>query len=83
MIRALTILQNGVLISSGYGLIGNIEIWNLKDGSIKRNLTGLTNAVHELAILKNGDIISGHRDGTIKIWNVTLTNKKKIYNQFY
>ena len=38
--------------------------------TLKRNLTGHTDAVRSLAISREGQLISGSGDRTIKIWNV-------------
>ena len=48
-----------------------IKIWNSLDGSLIRTLTGHTDAVFSLAVLRNGFLASGggFDDCTIKIWN--------------
>jgi WD40 repeat protein len=34
----------------------SIIIWNINDGSIKRKLTGHSNSVYLIAVLKNNDL---------------------------
>jgi WD40 repeat protein len=63
-VEALTVLQNGDLVSSG-DFVSSIKIWNPIDGTLKRTLYGHTSYVRALTILQNGDLASGSDDNTI------------------
>jgi WD40 repeat protein len=47
-----------------------IKIWNPQDGTLKKTLTGHTDAVWTLTTLLNGNLASGSFDKTIRIWNL-------------
>jgi WD40 repeat protein len=71
MIRALTTLPNGDLVSAsgGYDLKScQIIIWNPNNWELKRTLSGMTKCFRSLTKLPNGDLVSGLDDSTIKIW---------------
>ncbi len=60
-IRALTILENGDIVSGSVDK--SIKIWNINDGSLKRTLNGHTHHILALTSLSNGDLVSGsYRD---------------------
>jgi WD40 repeat protein len=44
--------------------------WDVESGTVKRTLTGHKSDVNKLALLKNGDLVSGSSDRTIIIWNL-------------
>jgi WD40 repeat protein len=44
---------------------------NTKNLNIKKILTGHSSPLYALTALKNGNLVSGHQDSTIKIWNLT------------
>jgi WD40 repeat protein len=67
LVSALTILQNGDLVSGSDD--STIKIWNPNDGTLKRTLNGHTGWVRSLTTLPNGDLVSGSDDCRIKIWN--------------
>ncbi len=46
-----------------------IKIWNFDQGSLVRTLSS-NEAFYSLAVLKNGDLVSGSHNGHIKIWDV-------------
>ena len=51
---------------------GSINIWNLLDGSLIRNLIGHLNQTRALVVLSDGDTLaSGSKDTIINIWNST------------
>ena len=66
LIFKLVVVQNGDLVSVS-GVF--IKIWDVNSGTVKRYLTGHTNYVRALAVLQNGDLVSGSDDSTINIWN--------------
>jgi WD40 repeat protein len=47
-----------------------IKIWNLKDQTLVRTLTGHSQHIFALKVLKNGDLVSGSYDNTIKVWDI-------------
>ncbi|MFK0732363.1 MAG: WD40 repeat domain-containing protein, partial [Gloeotrichia echinulata HAB0833] len=47
------------------------RIWNLQTGELKSTLTGHSSLVLSVAISPDGQtLVSGSRDGTIKIWRM-------------
>lgn len=62
------------LLNHNYFVIGsddnNVSILNTKDYTTSCVLTGHTQGVRALETMKNGDIISGSMDQTIRIWSV-------------
>jgi WD40 repeat protein len=77
-LHALTVLQNGDLVSGSWD--STIKIWNPIDGTLKRTLNGHTRIVHSLAQLQTGDLASSSDDSTIKIWNLIDGTLKKTLN---
>ena len=62
------LLQDGITLASGSG-DNTIKLWNTKDGSLIRTLTGHTYTVTSLAVLQDGiTLASGSDDNTIKLW---------------
>lgn len=47
-----------------------IRLWNLKNGSIIKTLTGHTRNVRCLLLYDKNTLISGSDDKTIRIWNL-------------
>ena len=43
-----------------------IKLWNTKDGTCVRTFANHTSAVNALAVLKDGTLLSGPYDGTVK-----------------
>ena len=74
-VNALTILQNGDLVSGS--IDKTIKLWNPVDGSLKKTLIGHTEGVCALTVLLNGDLVSGSEDKTIKIWITTTDGSLK------
>jgi WD40 repeat protein len=70
---ALTVLQNGNLVSGSLGLVfgldNTIKIWNPTTGALIQTLTD-TSPVCALTVLQNGNLVSGSYDAglNIKIW---------------
>jgi WD40 repeat protein len=49
-----------------------IRLWNTESGVLMRNLTGHTNKVYSVDILRDGQtIITGSWDSTLKLWNIS------------
>ncbi|RNA19703.1 O-acetyltransferase oatA [Brachionus plicatilis] len=72
MFGSLVVLKNGHLASviNYY----KIKIWNTNDGSLKKTLTDPVRKkfIRSLAVLYNGNLVGGHTDGSIRIWNMSL-----------
>ena len=67
-VTSLTYIDSGLLASSDFNYI-TIQIWNVTSGLLERTLRGHTDHVDCLLTLKNGSLISGSEDKTIKIWD--------------
>lgn len=61
-------LPNGYLASASVGASGNLLIWDLSTYTSVKTLTGHTSDVNVIKVLGNGDLISGSKDNTAKIW---------------
>lgn len=46
----------------------SVRIWNVDQAECLAMLEGHTDDVHAVAVLPNGDILSGSRDRTIRVW---------------
>ena len=64
-VLALKVLNNGDLASGSAD--GTIKIWNLDDGTIKKNLAD-NHGAYSFEVLQNGDLVGACGDCTIKIW---------------
>ena len=67
-VASLAYLKNDLLASAD-GVKGIIDIWNFRNGQLERTLNGHADAVNFLLTLKNGSLISGSEDKTIKVWD--------------
>ncbi|KAL2092517.1 hypothetical protein ACEWY4_012315 [Coilia grayii] len=56
---------------------GIIKIWRVSNGEAMFNLEGHQSVVRELVFTPNGTLtlVSGSRDGTLRIWDLTTTGK--------
>jgi WD40 repeat protein len=79
-IKKAVVLNSGDLATNGYE--NNVLIWDTEHGSIKRMLTGhhQSGTVRNLALLNNGDLVSG-TSLEIIIWNVTTWTVKRVINE--
>ena len=64
---------NGKLIvSGGYGTLGNIKLWDAATGKEQISFTGFSSDVQSVSFSPNGTrIVSGADDGTIKLWDAS------------
>lgn len=67
-VSVLAILQNGDL-AGALSFNHTIQIWNSTDGSLKQTLKSHTYFIVCLAVLHNGNLVSGSYDKTVKIWS--------------
>ena len=72
---SLQLLCNGVYLAAGLGN-GNINIYNLNDGSLMATLQGHSNWVTDLVLINSYLMASSSHDNTLRIWDMsTNTNK--------
>jgi len=58
---------------------GNIEIYNVNDGSLKLTLFGHTSSVRDLTLVSKSNLLaSSSSDLTVRIWNLTTNTCKFI-----
>lgn len=71
-VKKLLVLNNGILVSASYDF--NIRMYNLKSegNELIRVLKGHLNRVQSLALLANGDFMSGSEDGELILWNTNF-----------
>ena len=70
------LLHNGDLVSASTDK--TIKIWDIKEGTVKRTLTGHTDRIFALKALGE-DLVSGSWDCTIKVWNIEDGTIKKSF----
>ena len=57
-------------------------ICNLDQGNVIRRLTGHTDGVNSLAVLKNGHLVSGSHNKTIRICDIHDGSVEKTLNSY-
>jgi WD40 repeat protein len=80
-IEGLCYLKDNTKLASG-DFFGAIKIWNYKNGSLLRNLTGHKFIVFDLSISLNNELLSSSKDGTIKIWHLGTFELVKTLDGF-
>jgi WD40 repeat protein len=80
-IEALCYLKDNTKLASG-DFFGAIKIWNYKNGSLLRNLTGHMYIVFDLSISLNNELLSSSKDGTIRIWHLGTFELVKTLDGF-
>jgi WD40 repeat protein len=79
-VSALQVLENGFYLACGLltdYTIGNLIIYNIKNGSVVSSLRGHSGAIHDLILIRNSFLASSGQDNTIGIWDLN-TNKMKF-----
>jgi WD40 repeat protein len=77
-INSLKLLSNKIhlAVSVNYG---DINIFNINNGSLVSSLKGHTSTVYELILINNSDLLaSSSLDYTVRIWNLTTNTCKFI-----
>jgi len=70
-VYSLKYLKNGIHLAAGISN-GNIQIFNINNGSLTRTLTGHSNKVWDLLLINESNIlVSSSEDYSIRIWNLT------------
>ena len=67
---AVAVLSNGMIASGGESPY-SISIWNPVTKSVVKTFIGHTNNIQTLIQIKNGLVLSGSKDKTIKVWNIS------------
>ncbi len=76
-VRALALLKNGDLASCSVDSL--INIWSVSTLQVKQSLYGHTGKVMCIKVLnRNGFIVSGSSDRTLKVWNPDANDKSKF-----
>jgi hypothetical protein len=70
-LSAVTFTVDGGRIASAGGVDKSIRVWNAADGKVAGVLTGHQDRVTGLVALRDGGLISGSADGTVRIWSLT------------
>lgn len=55
-----------------------LQIWSLSNGNLLNNLTGFGDVVSSMAMLQNGNMVSGSYDNKIRIWDTDFSLVKTI-----
>jgi WD40 repeat protein len=54
-----------------------VKVWDSQTGALVRSFRGHTGVVTTVAFSPDGQLlVSGSRDGTVKVWDVTSLGKK-------
>ncbi|MBW4613447.1 MAG: WD40 repeat domain-containing protein [Desmonostoc vinosum HA7617-LM4] len=79
LLTEVKISQSGNILVSG-DKAGKLNIWNLRNGSLKKTLTGHENEIRSIAISPDEKtIVSTDKDGKIKIWDLTSGKLKSTF----
>ena len=67
--------RNGVSFSSDgalmatNGLLNNVHVWDTKTQKLKSTLRSHSNIIYSSRFTRSGELISGSRDGSVKVWS--------------
>jgi WD40 repeat protein len=75
---SLQLLSNGIHLAAGGYYNGQLNIYNINDGSLVSSYSGHANRIYDLALIGNSLLASASEDGTIRIWNTTSNSSKFI-----
>jgi WD40 repeat protein len=76
-VRSLKLLSNGFYLACGL-FNGNINIYDINNGSLISTLSGHSNWVNDLIQISKDLLASSSRDDTVRIWNLTTNSTKFI-----
>jgi WD40 repeat protein len=77
IVNALKLLSNGFYLAAGiYDL--NINIYNIKDGSLIKILQGHTSRVNDLVLISSNLLASSSSDTTVRIWDLMTYSEKFV-----
>lgn len=68
-IKALCIVDCNIFIAGAHCSHDQLKSWNIDNGKCVDNFVGHTHAVMCMLLLDDHHIITGSRDGTIRVWN--------------
>jgi COMPASS component SWD3 len=78
IVCSLKLLNTNIHLAAGLGYNGDINIYNINDGSLVSSLKGHTSIVNDLVQLSNELLASSSDDKTVRIWNLTTNTCKFI-----
>jgi WD40 repeat protein len=77
-IYSLQLLSNGIHLAAGGYYNGQLNIYNINDGSLVSSYSGHTSTIYDFALIGNNLFASASSDNTIRIWNTTSNSSKFI-----
>jgi WD40 repeat protein len=77
-IFSLQLLSNGIYLAAGVYYYGQLNIYNINDGSLVSSYSGHSNTIYDFALIGNNLFASASSDSTIRIWNTTSNSSKFI-----
>ncbi|MHA2110874.1 MAG: WD40 domain-containing protein [Candidatus Hodarchaeales archaeon] len=81
-ITSVVISPTGELIAAA-GWSSKIYVWNLEGQVFRAAMSNHTDAIHSLAFSPDGTkLVSGSKDKTVKLWNVTNPDEYELLNTF-
>jgi WD40 repeat protein/serine/threonine protein kinase len=69
-IHAVAFSPNGLWVAAG-GEGSTVRVWDSRTGNLVRSFRGHTGLVSSLAFSTDGRLVSGSRDRTVKVWDVS------------
>ena len=75
---SLKLLNNNIHLAAGLGYPGDINIYNINDGSLVSSLKGHISLVNDLVQISADLLASSSDDQTVRIWNLTTNTCKFI-----
>ena len=75
-VYSLKLLSNGFYLAAGF-FNGLINIYDIRNGSLRNTLIGHINQINDLVLTGSGDMLaSSSNDNTTRVWNLTTNTLK-------
>ncbi|WP_328625398.1 hypothetical protein OHA88_11430 [Streptomyces sp. NBC_00353] len=68
--------QPATLLTASEG--GTVRVWDVAAPSVSQRHPGHTHAIHALATLPDGRLVSGSADGTLALWNTRTGDRQRV-----
>ncbi len=75
------ISADGSMVASGSSVNYQVKVWGVNDGDNYGTFLGHKGAVHSVAFVRDGEMISGGADGAVIVWAIGAGNSSATYEQ--